>query len=240
MDCAAYRRALLADPVQGSAAMRGHVAECEECTRYSERLRLFEARLERALRVPLGNGLAAAPLTRRPARPALARLLTVRRGRLAMAASLLLAAVLAGGLWSAAPGASLAAAVVGHMAEEPQAWLRTDSAVPEPTLDRVMGESHVRFKATAGLFTYASSCLFRGHLVPHLVVQTATGPVTVMLLTQETVKRPQRFDEQGYRGMLLPVAAHGSLAVLQRDPGTDMGTIQAVAIRVRDAIEWTR
>jgi hypothetical protein len=73
-----------------------------------------------------------------------------------------------------------------------------------------------------------------------LVVQTATGPVTVMLLTQETVKRPQRFDEQGYRGMLLPVAAHGSLAVLQRDPGTDMGTIQAVAIRVRDAIEWTR
>jgi hypothetical protein len=198
--------------------------------RYSERLRLFEARLERAVRVPVGNAPAARPLRR----------FTARRGWLAMAASAVFAAVLGGSLWLAAPGASLAADVVSHMAEEPDAWSRTDQPVPDPMLDRVMGESQLRFKGSAGLVTYASSCLFRGHRVPHLVVQTAAGPVTVMVLAAETVKRPVRFDEQGYRGVIVPVPAHGSLAVLQRDPGNDMDAINSVAARVRDALEWTR
>jgi hypothetical protein len=229
MDCAASRRALLADPEHPSAATLRHLATCHDCTRYSERLRRFEARLERAVRVPLGNAHAARPPT-----PFMAR-----RGWLAMAASALLATVVGGSLWLAAPGASLAADVVSHMAGEPEAWSRTDRAVPQPMLDRVMGESQVRFKGPAGLVTYASSCLFRGRRVPHLVVQTAAGPVTVMVLAAETVKRPVRFDEQGYRGMIVPVAGHGSLAVLQRDPGNDMDTINGVATRVRDALEWT-
>ncbi len=43
-----------------------------------------------------------------------------RRRWLTMAASVLVAAGIAGGLWLAAPGASLAADVVSHMAEEPR------------------------------------------------------------------------------------------------------------------------
>lgn len=163
------------------------------------------------------------------------------RGRwLAAAASVLLAAAVAASLWIAAPGASLAADVVSHMAEEPAAWTRTDLPVPPPKLQQVLGDSHIRLKPDAGLVSYANSCLFRGHVVPHLVVQTAEGPVTVMVLTHESLRRAVTFNEQGYRGVIVPVPHHGSLAVLARGADSDSARISGVAARVLGAIDWTR
>jgi hypothetical protein len=237
MDCTEYRKSILADPRHPSAAMTRHAATCHDCTAYTERLLRFESRLDEALRLDLketGKGTVT-PL--RAGRSPEGRL---RRPVLAIAASILFAAVLAGGLWLGAPGPSLAADVVNHMAEEPGAWTRTDVPVAQRTLDEVMNESNMRLKPNAGLVSYANSCLFRGHQVPHLVVQTAAGPVTVMVLTHESLASPVRFDEHGYRGMIVPVPAHGSLAVLERAPATDMQVMKAVAAQVQSAIEWTR
>jgi hypothetical protein len=147
--------------------------------------------------------------------------------------------LVAGGLWLAAPRDSLAAAVVGHMAHEPEAWARTDVPVAQADLDRVLAGAHVRLKGDAGLVSYANSCAFRGHVVPHLVVQTQSGPVTVMLLPDESARTTERFDEEGYRGMIVPVPHHGSIAVLERGPDPDLGRVQQVAARVMGAIEWT-
>ena len=163
----------------------------------------------------------------------------MRRRAFAVAASVFAAVVVAGSLWLGVPRPSLAADVVEHMAEEPNAWARTQLPVPPPRLDRVLSESHVRLKSDAGLVTYANSCPFRGHVVPHLVVQTDAGPVTVMVLSHESVRAATEFDEQGYRGEIVPVPHHGSLAVLQRGPGTDLKAVQGVAARVLGAIEWT-
>jgi hypothetical protein len=125
------------------------------------------------------------------------------------------------------------------MAEEPDAWARTGVPVPQPKLDQVLRASHVRLKGDPGLVSYANSCLFRGHLVPHLVVQTEAGPVTVMVLAHEAARSSTRFDEQGYQGMIVPVPGHGSLAVLERGSGTDLNVVKSVAARVRGAIDWT-
>jgi hypothetical protein len=197
----------------------------------------FEDKLDRALRVDILPGARAHGL--RGLRTRLARSPRRRRRWLAAAASLLLACVVAGSLWLVAPDSSLAADVVNHMAGEPDAWARTDVPVPQPQLDAVFGESHMRLKADAGLVTYASSCLFRGHQVPHLVVQTATGPVTVMVLTHETTRGQQRFDDQGYQGVIAAVPGHGSLAVLERGSAFDERTIEAVITQVQNAIDWT-
>ncbi len=124
-----------------------------------------------------------------------------------MAASFLIALVIAGALWVAAPHASLAADVVAHMAGEPDAWARTDVPVPAQDLAKVLDAAHVRLKPDAGMVSYAQSCLFRGHHVPHLVVQTEAGPVTVMVLAHESVSKPMPFDEEGYRGVILPARA---------------------------------
>jgi hypothetical protein len=261
MNCQDYRRALLAEPHGTSPDRADHLAGCTNCARYTDEVLRFEARLGSALRLPsnarAAPGVAPSPVIalRRPTR----RGGRARPGWWAAAASVLLAVVVAGGLWLAKPGPTLAADVVAHMAGEPAAWTATQVPVPGRRLDAVLAASKLRLKGDAGLVTYASSCLFRGYRVPHLVVQTAAGPITVMLLTHESARAAVDFDEQGYRGMIVPVPGHGSLAVLERS-GTVAGSaaatapaggdaargraltmpeVAAVAARVRNAIQWT-
>jgi len=236
MDCAHYRRSMLADPHDPDPLLREHRATCHDCNLYGERLLRFESRLERALRVALP------PDAVRPAAKVVPlRSPASRRRWLAMAASVLMALAVAGGVWLSAPGPSLAADVVSHMREEPQAWRRTDVPVPNSMLEDVLRDSHLRLAtgAGAGIVSYANSCGFRGHQVPHLVIQTDSGPVTVMVLVHERSPKPVQFDEQGYRGVIVPVAGHGSLAVLTRGPATDIKTIEEIARRVLDSIVWT-
>jgi hypothetical protein len=275
MDCAHYRRSMLADPHDPDPSLREHRESCHDCNLYTEQLLRFESRLERALNVAVPSdeaqpsGVAprsdvtppsdvippsdvtprsdvtppsdkVVPLRAQSSRAAL-RSPAYRKGWLAMAASVLMAVVVAGGLWLSAPGPSLAADVVTHMSEEPQAWRRTDVPVPSSMLEDVLRDSHLRLAtgAGAGIVSYANSCGFRGHRVPHLVIQTEAGPVTVMVLVHERVSQPVQFDEQGYRGVIVPVAGHGSLAVLTRGPATDMRIIEEIAHRVLDSIVWT-
>jgi hypothetical protein len=235
MDHARYRMLIVSDPRSADPELREHRESCQECSLYTEGLLRFESRLERALKVdmPIRAGVPpfASKTSRRPA---------VRSwNRMAIAASILLCLVVAGGLWLALPGTSLAAAVVAHVDGEPQAWQRSDVAVPDPRLNAVLRDSKLELAPSAGTVTYASSCFFRGHYVPHVVVQTDSGPVTVMVLVHESVRKPLQFDEHGYRGTIVPMPGHGSIAVLMRGPGTDREEIERIAAQVRNAIVWT-
>lgn len=240
MDCSRCRQSLLADPHDADPQLREHLAGCGECTRYAQELLSFESRLERALRLPLPesaqqpSAAAIVPLRAKSA-PRAAR---PPKGWLAMAASALLVLAVGGALWLSVPDRSLAAAVVTHMAEEPEAWRRTDQPVPKPELQEVLRDSHLRLAGGAGIVSYANSCQFRGHRVPHLVIQTESGPVTVMVLVHEPVAAPVNFDEQGYRGVIVPVPGHGSLAVLTRGTA-DVPTVEHIAARVLASIVWT-
>jgi Protein of unknown function (DUF3379) len=80
---------------------------------------------------------------------------------------------------------------------------------------------------------YAHSCYFRGHFVPHLVVSTAQGPITVIVLPDEKVKQRTNFHEDGMSGVISP-APHGSIAVLaQGDANVD-----AVAQQLQQSVRW--
>ncbi len=232
MDCTLYRRSMMTDPHDPDPQLREHRESCHDCNLYTERLLRFESRLDRALRVSLPG--KAEPATQPSLRSPI-----YRRGWLAMAASVLLAVVVAGALWLSVPGPSLAADVVTHMGGEPDAWRRTDVAVPSRELQDVLRDSHLHLAAGTGMVSYASSCAFRGHHVPHLVIQSESGPVTVMVLVHERVSKPAQFDEQGYRGVIVPVTGHGSLAVLTRGAAVDSKTIDQIAARVLDSIVWT-
>jgi hypothetical protein len=235
MDHARYRMLICADPHSSDPELRAHRDGCAECSLYTEQLLRFESRLERALRVDMPARAEVLQFARSAApRP--------RSWRwLAIAASVLLGVVVAAGIWIVLPGASLAADVVAHMAGEPQAWRLTDVAVADAELNGVLRDSKLRLSAAAGIVSYAASCAFRGHRVPHLVVQTPSGPVTVMVLVHEPVSRATQFDEQGYRGTIVPMPSHGSIAVLMQDPGgTHVRDLQSITAQVRDAIIWTR
>jgi Protein of unknown function (DUF3379) len=233
MEHAHYRAAIMADPHNADAELRAHREACAECRTFTEKLLKFESRLERALRVDIPPGADVLPFGRKRGGAA-----TAPRRWMALAASVLLGAAIVGGVWLSLPQPSLAAAVVAHMAGEPEAWQRTE-AVPQPELADVLKDSKLRLKPDAGVVSYASSCAFRGHRVPHLVVQTSSGPVTVMVLVHEAAHQVTPFDSEGYRGTIVPVPGHGSIAVLMRDSGISADEIQRIAARVDESIVWT-
>ena len=231
-----YRKGVMADPHSQDAELQAHRGACAECRAYTEKLLEFESRLERAMRVDLEDLGVSAQVLPFVRKPAVAKSTT--RRAFAIAASLLLGVALVGGVWLSLPEQSLAAAVVAHMADEPQAWQRTEIPVSAPALQHVLEEPKLRLKPDAGIVSYASSCSFRGHLVPHLVVQTASGPVTVMVLVHEPIAKSMDFNEQGYRGTIVPVPGHGSLAVLVRDSGVSREAVEKIAARVDGSIVW--
>ncbi|HEV7611982.1 MAG TPA: DUF3379 family protein [Steroidobacteraceae bacterium] len=247
MDCTRYRQTVMARPRDSDPALREHRESCRDCNFFTEQLLRFESHLERALGValPTAQGETAASRSGRvlPLRAksplTWERSLASRKGWLAMAASVVLGFVVAAGLWLGIPGSSLAADVVTHMRGEPQAWRRTEVPVPDAALQDVLRDSHLRLAGGAGVVSYANSCRFRGYQVPHLVIQTEAGPVTVMVLVHESVSKSMHFDEEGYRGIIVPVPGHGSLAVLTRGGATDPKTVASIADRVLDAIVWT-
>ena len=227
MNCIEHRRLLLAQPAQIEAGARLHLVHCVDCTRFYKEVRSFELRLNEALRISVGRENGIVFLQKRRF-----RMRHSQRGWLAMAASALLALVV-GSLWLGAPSRSLAAAVVEHVADEPAAYAPGNRPVSSEKLDVAFSDTHARMKPDAFIVTYASRCSIHGHDVVHLVVQTGSGPMTVMILVDEKVSRSVRFDQRGYRGVLVPLPLKGSVAVLERDgdsAGSDAVTALAASV----------
>jgi hypothetical protein len=240
VNCDEARFALEADPSDDDAALAAHVMQCPDCAVHRRELRELDRRVRAALEVPMPDTARArfdaADLAAREdnvvALPsgAPARMRTLAGG-LALAASVAGVAVLAGLLWAGFPRESLAADVVAHMAHEPDAW-STTAPLAATEVARVLARSGLRLRPGAVDVTYASTCWFRARRVPHLVVRTATGPVTVMILTGERLPARERFDEGGFRGVLVPAGA-ATLAVLTRDEAD----VDSAAARTLAALE---
>ncbi len=214
MNCEHVRQAIGALPRATDPALEQHLAGCADCSVYRREMLALEARLERALALPLAPAAApaAAPVVPLPVRSAGAP----RRWRgWALAASLLLTVLLGVFVAGGRDGEALASELVEHLAGEVDSWDQT-RPLPQSALDLVLRRSGVRLDRDAlGELVYAHSCWFRGHWVPHLVLRTPGGAVTVMVLPTESVDAPQRFDEGGYAGVIAP-AAVGAVAVLSR------------------------
>jgi hypothetical protein len=222
MNCGEARFSLAADPSARTAALTGHLESCASCAAYARDMQALDLRLRDAMAI----SVPAIPLPARPRR--------LFNRPLALAASLAGVAVLAGLLWIGVPRPSLATAVVAHMAEEPNSW-ETTGAVSGDAVTRVLSRSGIALNPGSPEVTYASSCWFRGHHVPHLVVQTPEGPVTVMVLPHESVDRAVEFQEGGYRGMLVP-AERGAIAVLTRDAAS-VDRLAAIAVAAIDYLD---
>jgi hypothetical protein len=232
VNCADARRTLAAEPATADPALAAHVASCADCATYAQEMRQLDARLRRALEVPVpsleiptslfedvqpvpSSGASGDNVV--PLRPPI-RAPRARRNVFvswAVAAGVAAVAVVVGLLSGGYPRESLADAVVGHMAEEPQAW-SSFTPVPAHAVAATLRRAGFKADSTLGTVTYLQSCFFRGHYVPHFVVQTENGPRSVMLLRDEHVGIRTAFDENGYRGVLVPTV-EGSIAVLARD-----------------------
>ena len=226
MQCDEFRKQAGAEPQQLGAEARAHCAQCAACTAYLQQMLQLDGLLKRALDVPVPvvpNNVTAL----RHEAP------TMVRRWYALAASLLLAVGLGAGVWLISPRDSLAAEVVAHLHHEPGAMVATTARVNAAELDGILRRAGVRLKTGAQKVSLARTCGFRGATIPHLVVQTQEGPITVLVLPHEQVDSPQSFNEEGYAGTILP-SGRGSIAIV----ANSSAAVQQAAVELAEAVVW--
>jgi Protein of unknown function (DUF3379) len=227
MNCLEFRRIVGAEPSSTAPEVAEHASQCEACARYQREMQQMDRLIHRALSIEVAApaDVASIPIaTTQPKRsPAM---------RWSLAASLLLAIALSV-FWLGYPRETLATEAVQHALHEPNSLVRTDELVLPEEFAEVLSHAQVKLKADMGPVSYATVCLFRGHHVPHFVVQTAQGPVTVLLLRDEQpIKKSRSFKEGEFEGVIVP-APQGVLAVLAQD-----APVEQVANQVLAAVEY--
>jgi hypothetical protein len=148
----------------------------------------------------------------------------------ALAASVAVASMLV--VWLLSPTDSLAHDVVTHVEYESDSWSSHEQISPVEVKE-ALAEAGTVLDMSSDKIMYAHSCPFHGHIVPHLVVTTPSGPVTVMVLAHEQVKHRMSFHEDGMSGVITP-GPHGSLAVIMQGNAN----IDAVADQVNKSVRW--
>jgi len=221
VSCDEARLLIGADPGASTPELEEHLARCAACARFRDEMRSLDADIRRALERP----------------PDIARPRSGRQPRAwrqwALAASVVLATFAVLGVWLLRPSDTLAREVVAHVQGEPDSWLATQHVSAQGITQALHGAG-VALDITSDKIMYAQSCWFRGHYVPHLVIQTARGPATVLILRHEQLRARRSFHEAGMTGVIVP-AEHGSIAVLARGAADHLDDI---AGQMRHDVHW--
>ncbi len=220
MICEDARLLIGADPDAAGRELEEHVRGCADCRALREEMRRLNADIRRALAEPPNLSGRAARGGAPPWR------------EYALAAGVVLAMAAGLAVWLLRPTDTLARDVVAHVKAEPESWLSTHN-VSAGSIDHALKSSGVGLDLASDKIVYAQSCWFRGHYVPHLVIETTHGPATVLILRHEQVKARDDFREGGMTGVIVP-AGDGSIAVLTRG----RGQVDAVASELREEVHW--
>ena len=212
MNCSDVHLTLGAEPSATSPELEQHLRECVACARFRTEMLRLDEKIRRALTVDVPqlehSAAPAGPVVQMPVR-------YPRSRQWALAASVLLAVAVVLVLWGALPSHSLAADVVSHVVSE---TIDTPLAGPvdESAVRSVMEQAGLRLDPINPSIVFVRTCFMRGRLVPHFMVRTSEGMATVMILPDEYVGAAERFEGSGYKGVLIPDAQKGTIAVLSR------------------------
>ena len=246
MNCDEYREAIAADPSETFPGGAAHAAGCEECSNYRQEMRALDERIARALAIDV-------PDLEMPELPPLEADNSGRAGAAAtgsggarfrtpplwmgLAAAVVVAAVLVVGFPEGERGGQdLVDQIVAHMDHEEESRRVTSVPVATQTLNEVVSRQVSGMDEDIGLITYAMSCVINGRTVPHLVIQGNRGPVTLILLPEETIDASIPLSGDNVHGVLLPVGS-GSIAVIgQREDQLD--EIGRIGRKLAESVEW--
>jgi len=227
MNCDQYREAIAADPSYDGGA--GHLSQCAACQAYRAEMQELDQTISRALQldVPelnmpeLPEIVAEEPSESSTSMSDNVTALPKRSWTplttpawFAMAATVVAAAIL--GVRLVGTGTeyeSLADEILAHVDHEPYALRVTDKAISDERLASVVPANVAHMDHSAGLITYAQSCVINGHDVPHLVIQGERGPVTILLMPDEMIGEAQTLTGENINGVILPVG-NGSIAII--------------------------
>ena len=234
MNCEEYKQAIAAEPsFDGGAA---HLLQCSSCKEFRAEMQALDQEIGKALQISV-------PELQIPDLPELksGNVLTIVGRRystpvwFAMAASVLLAAVI--GIRMLGDGVSypsLAEDVLAHVDHEQYSFRVTDEPVTDSRLAKVVPADVAQMNHSAGLITYAQSCIINGHNVPHLVIQGERGPVTILLMPDEMISAAIPLIGENINGVILPVGA-GSIAII----GVRDERLEEIEKSVVNSVMWS-
>lgn len=235
MNCEEYEEAIAANPAfEGGAS---HVAACSNCQAYQREMLALNVKIAKAMQLDVPDlqipelpdidtgAIATLPVRKRWLKPML----------FAVAATVILATSISlrvSGVFQSY--GSLAEEVLAHMDHEPGALRVTDEPVSDGRLARAVPAKLAIFDRDASLITYAQSCKINGKDVPHLVIQGEHGPVTILLMPDETIAEATPIDGKNVKGVILPVG-DGSIAIV----GGREEPLESIQKNVVNSVTWT-
>lgn len=212
MNCLEFRRQLGIDPQSAAADFVGHRQECARCAEAAARALEFEAALRRALSVEptaqLAESILFAQATQQRRRQTYLR----RGGLLALAATL----VLAVGVGMRVEASPLSAQAVEHLRSEPEALTLSSPIAPDSVREAFAKRGISLKRDVSGQIVFVGCCPMGRHLTVHMVMSENSGPVTVIYVVDDRVKRREDFQRDGWRGRTVPLGS-GTLILLARD-----------------------
>ncbi len=235
MNCEEYREAIAANPAFDGGA--DHVSGCGDCQAYRREMQALNVQIAKAMQLSV-------PALKMPELPTIdsekvvsltSRQPLSRPVWFAMAASVLIAVFM--GVRMLGVGVSydsLGEEVIAHLDHEPYALRVTDAPVSDARLQKVVPASIAEMDHSAGLITYAQTCVIDGKRVPHLVVQGETGPITILLMPEQAVAGAESLEGENIHGVILPVGS-GSIAII----GTREEALERVEKSVLNSVTWS-
>lgn len=226
MNCLDFRREKLADPRHLSPHARAHAGSCSGCAAFAREVDETEADLDRALQVPVPEGLADRIIfhARRPRPP--------WRGW-ALAAMLMLGVAL-GVAYMKQPSTDVyARQAIQHVLMDPESLTMvrdTDGAAFNSVIQRFGGT----IKEPIGRIRYITPCPAPGSRDWHIVFETPQGVVaTLVLIPDRSLRAVEIADARGWHSLVRPTR-FGYYAVI-----TESAQATATADRIlRERVHW--
>ena len=211
MNCLEFRRLVLIEPRQTTAEQQAHIEGCARCAEFAQKVALDEAAIEKAMLVPVPEGLAERVLLRHGIRS------PNRWGTLALAASLLVAVGVA--FYShEAPrqgdeivsaqlaGASRhAMAAISYVLDHEPQLLKENRAGDPKVMRAALSDLGLSLPANIGSVRYlGSSVLPDGSRGEHIVLQTPYGQATLILMPDQFLASRVAVSDRNRQALVAP------------------------------------
>ena len=218
MNCIELRRAAMLDPRRLGTEALEHAERCDMCREFLAHALELEAQIESALRTPVPHGLQERVVRNAISAPRVSR-------RHALAAGLALAA--AGGvalLWKRDDPLALAG-IDFVVFKEAQSILDAKPADPQVLL-RAAVQIGIALPAQLGEVRYVGTCPFAGSTAHHVVLKTAFGKATLLLLLDRPLGSRLVASARGLEAAISP-APRGSVVIVA-DSSRSIARIESI------------
>ncbi|HEY9112417.1 MAG TPA: DUF3379 family protein [Rhodanobacteraceae bacterium] len=216
MECLEFRRRLAADPTARDSEFLAHRDACRAgCSESWGRAQRFERQIRRALQsVEAPSDLAERVLL---AQATSQRSRMRRRWQigLALAASLLVALVVAGYAWNLRAsdhGGALAGMAIAHVRSEAYSLTMTQP-VGDAQLRPVFAKRGVALREVPVHAVFAADCRVGPYRAVHLVLRENGNPVTALYVVGHRIADARDFHRAGWQGREVPMGS-GTLVLL--------------------------